>query len=194
MKKANSNTFQTEMDPRIEEQERIRQEKKKNYTHVMRAKLFGVIAINTMEGITSEIDSMLPYELEKGELRLWRCDPVDNIDALSDQYRKYRNGVLYPTSYGDHMDRAIKSLGKDLGIAVSVDLTNTQAIKVDNHWVHSHCIEGADKAHSQHTRGPATGSGGLAVPAERGHHEIGTLRRAHQQVLSSLLQEDGNRD
>lgn len=70
MKKANSNTFQTEMDPRMEEQERIRQEKKKNYTHVMRAKLFGVIAINTMEGITSEIDSMLPYELEKGELRL----------------------------------------------------------------------------------------------------------------------------
>ena len=159
MKKANSNTFQTEMDPRMEEQERIRQEKKKNYTHIMRAKLFGVIAINTMEGITSEIDSMLPYELEKGESRVQRCDPVDNIDALSDQYRKYRNGVLYPTSYGDHMDRAIKSLGKDLGIAVSVDLTNTQAIKVESRWMYSHCVEGADKAHSQHARGPATGSG-----------------------------------
>ena len=28
------------------------------------------------------------------------------------------------------MDRAVKSLGKDLGIAVSVDLANTQAVKV----------------------------------------------------------------
>lgn len=120
----------------MEEQERLHQEKKKNYTHVMRAKLFGVIAINTLEGITSEIDSMLPYELEKGSVALVRADRVDNIDALSDQYRKYRNGILYPTSYGDHMDRAIKSLGKDLGIAVSVDLTNTQAIKVRNEvWV-----------------------------------------------------------
>lgn len=28
------------------------------------------------------------------------------------------------------MDRALKSLGKDLGIAITVDLVNTQAIKV----------------------------------------------------------------
>ena len=28
------------------------------------------------------------------------------------------------------MDRAIKSLSKDLGIAVAVDLVNTQAVKV----------------------------------------------------------------
>lgn len=48
------------------EEERQHQEKKKNYEHVMRAKLFGVMAINTIEGITSEIDLLLPYELEKG--------------------------------------------------------------------------------------------------------------------------------
>ena len=29
------------------------------------------------------------------------------------------------------MDRAVKSLGKDLGIAITVDLVNTQAVKVD---------------------------------------------------------------
>ena len=55
---------------------------------------------------------------------------LDNIDPLSEQYRKERNGKLYPTSYGDHMDRAIKSLGKEIGVAVSVDLANTQAVKV----------------------------------------------------------------
>lgn len=29
------------------------------------------------------------------------------------------------------MDRAVKSLGKDLGIAITCDLVNTQAVKVD---------------------------------------------------------------
>ena len=57
---------------------------------------------------------------------------LDNIDPLSEQYRKERNGKLYPTSYGDHMDRAIKSLGKEIGVAVSVDLANTQAVKVNS--------------------------------------------------------------
>lgn len=162
------------MDSRMEEQERLHQEKKKNYTHVMRAKLFGVIAINTLEGITSEIDSMLPYELEKGNVALVRADRVDNIDALSDQYRKYRNGILYPTSYGDHMDRAIKSLGKDLGIAVSVDLTNTQAIKVRNGvWVSS--PESVDKADPDNSRRAALGSGRLVVVAERDDHEVGAV-------------------
>ncbi|KAK8807716.1 hypothetical protein JH06_2155 [Blastocystis sp. subtype 4] len=102
----------------MDAQERQREETKRMYLHIMRAKLYGVIAINTLEGITSEVDNLLPYELEK-----------DNVDALSDQYRKYHNGILYPTSYGDHMDRAIKSLSKDLGIAVSVELVNTQAVK-----------------------------------------------------------------
>ena len=43
--------------------------------------------------------------------------------------RRYQNG-LYPTSHGDHLDRALKSLGKDLNIPVSIDLVNTQAVKV----------------------------------------------------------------
>ena len=52
------------------------------------------------------------------------------MDVLSDQFRKFHGNFLHPTSYGDHMDRAIKSLSKDLGIAVAVDLVNTQAVKV----------------------------------------------------------------
>ena len=35
-----------------------------------------------------------------------------------------------PTSYGDHLDRAAKSLCKDVGVSVSIELFNTQAIKV----------------------------------------------------------------
>lgn len=50
------------------EEDRQHQEKKKIYDHVMRAKLFGVIAINSIEGISSEIDLLLPYELEKGTI------------------------------------------------------------------------------------------------------------------------------
>lgn len=39
--------------------------------------------------------------------------------------------MLYPTSYGDHMDRAIKSLGKEIGAPISVELANTQSVKVN---------------------------------------------------------------
>ena len=56
------------------EEDRQHQEKKKIYDHVMRAKLFGVLAINSIEGITSEIDLLLPYELEKGTLT--RCEMI----------------------------------------------------------------------------------------------------------------------
>lgn len=35
-----------------------------------------------------------------------------------------------PTSYGDHLDRAAKSLCKDIHASVSIELFNTQAIKV----------------------------------------------------------------
>ena len=45
---------------------KLHHEKKKVFNHVMRAKLYGVIAINSIEGITSEIDNLLPEELEKG--------------------------------------------------------------------------------------------------------------------------------
>lgn len=48
------------------EDEKLHHEKKKVFNHVMRAKLYGVIAINSIEGITSEIDNLLPEELEKG--------------------------------------------------------------------------------------------------------------------------------
>lgn len=72
---------------------------------------------------------------------------VDNIDPFSERFRKYHNNVLYPTSYGDHMDRAIKSLGKDLSLPVSVDLLNTQAIKVCV-CGHSNALEGTNQVHS----------------------------------------------
>ena len=39
-----------------------------------------------------------------------------------------------PTSYGDHLDRAAKSLCKDLGVSVTIELFNTQAIKVVSIW------------------------------------------------------------
>lgn len=48
------------------EEDRQHHEKKKVYNHVMRAKLFGVIAINTLEGVSQEIDNLLPCEMEKG--------------------------------------------------------------------------------------------------------------------------------
>ena len=48
------------------DEEKLHHEKKKVFNHVMRAKLYGVIAVNSIEGITSEIDNLLPEELEKG--------------------------------------------------------------------------------------------------------------------------------
>lgn len=40
-----------------------------------------------------------------------------------------------PTSYGDHLDRAAKSLCKDLGVSVTIELFNTQAIKVISNYI-----------------------------------------------------------
>ena len=54
------------MEARLDTAERQRQEAKQSYIHIMRAKLYGVLAINTIEGIASEIDNLLPYEMEKG--------------------------------------------------------------------------------------------------------------------------------
>ena len=51
------------------EEERQPTDKKKTYNHVMKAKLYGVMAINTIEGISWEIDNLLPSEYEKGLLR-----------------------------------------------------------------------------------------------------------------------------
>lgn len=56
--------------------------------------------------------------------------PVEPLDVFSYRFRRYQNGALMPTSYGDHLDRAAKSLCKDLGVSVTIELFNTQAIKV----------------------------------------------------------------
>ncbi|KAK8809506.1 hypothetical protein WA158_000449 [Blastocystis sp. Blastoise] len=87
------------------------------FHHVMRSKLYGVLTINSMEGLLHELDNLLPIEMEK-----------DNIDPFSFENRRYQ-GSLFPSSHGDHLDRALKSLGKDLGLPVSIDLVNTQAVK-----------------------------------------------------------------
>lgn len=34
------------------------------YTHVIRAKLYGVLTVNALEGIMNEIDSMLPRDIQ----------------------------------------------------------------------------------------------------------------------------------
>lgn len=57
------------MDNRYEDQEGHRREKKQSYIHVMRAKLYGVIAVNTLEGINNELDNILPSGFEKGVAR-----------------------------------------------------------------------------------------------------------------------------
>lgn len=55
---------------------------------------------------------------------------LEPLDVFSYRFRRYQNGALMPTSYGDHLDRAAKSLCKDLGVSVTIELFNTQAIKV----------------------------------------------------------------
>ena len=49
---------------------------------------------------------------------------------FSQRFRRFQSGALMPSSYGDHLDRAAKSLCKDLGVPVTIELFNTQAIKV----------------------------------------------------------------
>lgn len=59
-----------------------------------------------------------------------QCLSVARIDILSEQYRQYQNSDLFPTSHGDYIDRAVKSLAKQLGVPVAVELQNAQAVKV----------------------------------------------------------------
>lgn len=42
------------------------------YSHIMRAKLFGILTINSLEGIIHEIDEMLPQEALDGFV-YWLC-------------------------------------------------------------------------------------------------------------------------
>lgn len=60
---------------------------------------------------------------------------IEPLDIFSSRFRRYQNGALMPTSYGDHLDRAAKSLCKDVGVSVSIELFNTQAIKVDSNFI-----------------------------------------------------------
>ena len=69
---------------------------------------------------------------------VWTCCyrlRIEPLDIFSSRFRRYQNGALMPTSYGDHLDRAAKSLCKDVGVSVSIELFNTQAIKVDSNFI-----------------------------------------------------------
>lgn len=74
---------------------------------------------------------------------------LDNIDTFSEELRRYNHGSLMPTSHGDHLDRAMKSLAKELGVPVSVELVNTQAVKVFFVRVPLYRVEG----HYDHCQG-----------------------------------------
>lgn len=105
------------------------------YAHVIRAKLYGVLTVNALEGIMNEIDIMLSHDFQG---KFWKndCDSIVPIDVFSPRFRRFQNGELKPTSYGDHLDRAAKSLCKDIHATVSIELFNTQAIKVgSSKWV-----------------------------------------------------------
>ena len=44
---------------------------------------------------------------------------VANFDIFDERYRRYQNGLLFPTSHGDYLDRAVKSLAKELEVPVN---------------------------------------------------------------------------
>lgn len=44
--------------------------------------------------------------------------------------RRFQGDTIYPTSHGDYLDRAVKSLAKELELPVNVELANAQAVKV----------------------------------------------------------------
>ena len=45
---------------------------KQVYNHIMRAKLYGILTINSLEGIMHEIDEMLPQEALDGLYYFYR--------------------------------------------------------------------------------------------------------------------------
>ena len=55
---------------------------------------------------------------------------IANFDIFNEQFRRYQNGILVPTSHGDFLDRAVNSLAKELRVPVSINLVNAQAVKV----------------------------------------------------------------
>lgn len=40
---------------------------KTNYQYLVRAKLYGVITLNCLEGMMNELDELIPVDMEKGE-------------------------------------------------------------------------------------------------------------------------------
>ena len=59
------------------------------------------------------------------------CNILGNFDIFDERWRRYQRGILFPTSHGDYLDRAVKSLAKELDVPVNVELLNAQAVKVD---------------------------------------------------------------
>ena len=55
---------------------------------------------------------------------------VDNIDTFSEELRRYQNRSIMPTSHGDFMDRAIRSLAKEIGLQIPIELGNSAVVKV----------------------------------------------------------------
>ena len=99
------------------------------FHHVIRAKLYAVLTMNALEGMMLEINTVLTPEngnRESISVASW----LENIDIFDEHLRRYQRGILFPTSHGDSLDRAVKSLGKELDVPVNIELVNTQAIKV----------------------------------------------------------------
>ena len=57
---------------------------------------------------------------------------VDNIDTFSEELRRYQNRSIMPTSHGDFMDRAIRSLAKEIGLQIPIELGNSAVVKVSH--------------------------------------------------------------
>lgn len=47
---------------------------KASYQYLIRAKLYGVITMNSIEGMMSELDELIPIEMERGIRFLTLCE------------------------------------------------------------------------------------------------------------------------
>ena len=56
----------------IQRKERKKIPVKAVYTHIMKAKLYGILTINSLEGIIHEVDEMIPQEALDGLDLLFR--------------------------------------------------------------------------------------------------------------------------
>lgn len=43
---------------------------KTSYQYLIRAKLYGVITMNSIEGMMNELDELIPYEMERGNISI----------------------------------------------------------------------------------------------------------------------------